>query len=119
MTTRGQWKLLRWAVRIIGCLATVGIMALALSWALERGLSSVYGDAGMARALGERLALSVLLTLALLALATLTTKRVMNTERWREALRWTAVCAWQGARLGLIVFVAVAAAGLLVAGLIH
>lgn len=119
MENRGRWRMLCWAVRVLSCLATVGIVALALFWVLERGLSSVYGDTGMVRLMGRQLSLSVLLMLALLMLAGLMSKRVMNTESWREAMRWTAACAWQGVKAGLIVFVAMASGTMIVMGLVH
>lgn len=115
MAERKQWRLMCWAVRLGSCLVTVAVVTLALFWALERGLSSVYGDTGLVRHMGRQLALSLLI---LLAVAALTTKRVMNTESWREALSWTAALVWQGVKLGLAAFVLIAMAGLIVTRLL-
>ena len=117
MTDRRLWKLLRWAARIIGCLATVAVIALALGCLLEGSLSAYYGDTGLLPTLERKLALSLAVLLAVLAALTLMTRRTMGTDSWREALRWTAASFWQGVKAGLVVFAAIAAATLLVTGL--
>ena len=117
MTDRRLWKLLRWAARIIGGLATAAVIELTLFLVLESRLSSVYGDSGMVPGMKRQLAVSVAVMLGLLAVVTLMTRRALGTDSWREAMRWTATSFRQGAKVGAVVVAVIAVATLLVMGL--
>lgn len=117
MPGRAQWKVMRWAVRILGCVAAVGALALGLQYMIERGFVSEYSTAEQVRAIGRQLALWLMVMLALLLASVPVAKRIMNSESWPEVMSWMAASFWQGARIGLIVAVALGAAALFIMGL--
>lgn len=117
MPGRAQWKVMRWAVRILGCVTAVGALALGLQYMIERGFVGEYSTAEQVRAIGRQLTLWLMVMLALLLASVPVAKRIMNSESWPEVMSWMAASFWQGVRIGLIVAVALGAAALFVMGL--
>ncbi|MCH5286334.1 MAG: hypothetical protein J1E43_02840 [Christensenellaceae bacterium] len=117
MTGREQWKLLRWAVRFLGGLAAVGVLALGLRYLIERGFIGESSTAEEIRVIGRQLAMLLAMMLALLLVSVPLTRHAMRTDSWREALSWTAASFWQGAKVGALAAAILAVLALLAMGL--